>query len=151
MDFKERWTHHIANLLVGGTGAVYAWFLYGATSDDPFSVVNHPWQPHAQHLHVWLAPFLVFVTGYSWRRHVAPRLRRRDLQGYLTGLNLALSLIPMIASGYLIQTSVDPFWRKTWVAVHLASSALWLLGYLGHQLRAKKTHAEKGRRPGGRL
>ena len=44
-----------------------------------------------------------------------------------------LLLVPMIASGYLIQTAVDGGWRKVWVGVHLAASGLWLLGYLVHQ------------------
>ena len=29
---------------------------------------------------------------------------------------------------------VDGGWRKVWIAVHLAASGLWLLGYLAHQL-----------------
>lgn len=144
MDRKERWSHHGANLLVGGTGLAYAWFRYGAASDDPYSVVNHPLEPHAQHLHVLLAPLLIFIVGFSWRRHVAPRLRRRDLQGYLTGFNLALSLIPMVFSGYLIQIAVEPGWRKAWVVVHLCTSALWILGYLGHQWGAKDSRPGSG-------
>jgi hypothetical protein len=39
----------------------------------------------------------------------------------------------MIVSGYLIQTSVDPRWRRIWVGVHLATAGPWLLGYLAHQ------------------
>lgn len=145
MDLKERWSHHGANVLVGGTGLVYAFFLYVASSEDPFSVVNHPFQPHAQHFHVLFAPILVFVVGFSWRRHVAPRLRRRDLSGYLTGLNLAISLFPMVFSGYLIQIAVDPSWRKIWIGVHLAASALWILGYLGHQWRALRSRRDPGK------
>jgi len=38
-----------------------------------------------------------------------------------------------VVSGYLVQTAVDGGWRRVWVAVHLAASALWLLGYLVHQ------------------
>ncbi|MCB1032965.1 MAG: hypothetical protein KDD47_03920, partial [Acidobacteria bacterium] len=117
------------------------WFLYGMTSDDPYSVVNHPLQPHAQHLHVLFAPLLVFVVGYSWRRHIGPRLRLPGLRGYASGLELALSLVPMVVSGYLIQIAVDLGWRQIWVIVHLAASVLWIAGYLVHQLRARKTRA----------
>ncbi|MCH9647965.1 MAG: hypothetical protein K0U98_06985 [Deltaproteobacteria bacterium] len=146
----ERWSHHTANLLVGGTGLVYAIYRYGVTPKDPYSVVNHPWQPHAQHLHLLLAPLLIFVVGYSWRRHIGPRLRSRGLRGYFSGLGLAVALVPMVASGYLIQTAVSGNWRKVWVGVHLVTSGLWLLGYLTHQVRAWSQQQEgKGENPSG--
>jgi hypothetical protein len=132
----ERWSHHASNLLVGGTGVVYGAMRYFMEPSDPFSVVNHPWQPHFQHLHVLVAPLLVFVVGWSWQRHIRPRLRRRDMARYTTGISLVFSLVPMIASGYLLQTTVDPTWHKVWVGVHLAASGLWLLGYLIHQLQS---------------
>lgn len=132
----ERWSHHAANLLVGGTGLIYGIYRYGVTPRDPYSVVNHPWQPHAQHLHLLLAPVLIFVVGYSWRRHIGPRLRRRDLTGYASGLGLAVTLLPMVLSGYLIQTAVGGGWRKLWIGIHLVTSGLWLLGYLVHQIRS---------------
>ena len=47
---------------------------------------------------------------------------------------MVLTLVPMVASGYLIQTAVDGSWRKAWVVVHLISSGLWLAGYLVHQV-----------------
>jgi len=131
----EKWSHHASNLLVGGTGVVYGVMQYFMEPTDPFSVVNHPWQPHFQHLHVLLAPFLVFVVGLRWQRHIQPRLRRRDISRYTTGISLVISLIPMVVSGYLIQTTTDPTWRKIWVGVHLVSSGLWVLGYVIHQLQ----------------
>ena len=136
MTTGERWGHHASNILVGGTGVVYGVMRYFLEPSDPFSVVNHPWQPHFQHLHILLAPVLVFVVGLSWQRHIQPRLRRRDMSRYSTGIGLVFSLAPMVASGYLIQTTVDPAWRKIWVGVHLAASGLWLLGYVIHQLQS---------------
>jgi hypothetical protein len=123
---------HVSNLLVGGTGLVYAWMLYLVKPEDPYAVVNHPLQPQAQHLHILVAPLLVFTAGLIWRRHIWPQWkwgteRRRS------GLSLIVLLAPMIVSGSLIQTAVDAQWRKAWVAVHLATSLLWLAGYLVHQ------------------
>jgi hypothetical protein len=129
----EMWAMHLSSLLVGGTGLVYAWMVYLAEPVDPYSVVHHPWQPAVQHLHVLVAPLLVFVSGMIWRRHIwsswrlGVRARRRS------GLSLALSLIPMIVSGYLVQVTVEESWRNVWSWVHLAASLLWLLGYLVHQ------------------
>jgi hypothetical protein len=130
----EAWTLHVANLLVGGTGLVYAWMLYLVKSKDPYAVVNHPLQPQVQHLHVLAAPLLVFAAGLIWQRHVLFQWRRGVRARRRSGLTLASLLAPMIASGYLIQIAVDDGWRKVWVGVHLAASGLWLAGYLAHQV-----------------
>lgn len=131
----ERWLLHLSTLLVGGTGLVYAWMLYFVRLEDPYAVVNHPWQPQMQHLHVLLAPLLVFGVGVIWRRHVWTHWKHKVRKGFATGVTLGLTLVPMIASGYLIQTAVDDSWRKIWVGIHLTASALWLAGYLAHQVR----------------
>ena len=133
MSRFEAWTLHVSNLLVGGTGLVYAWMVYLAKPADPYAVVNHPFQPQTQHLHILAAPLLVFATGLIWRRHVWAGWRRGGAESRRSGLSLALLLAPMIVSGYLLQTAVDGDWRKIWAGVHLAASILWLLGYLVHQ------------------
>jgi hypothetical protein len=129
----EAWMLHVSNLLVGGTGVVYAWMIYLVKPTDPFSVVNHPLQPLTQHLHILTAPLLVFAVGLVWRRHVWSQWQRRTAERRRSGLTLMFLLVPMIASGYLLQTAVDGGWRKVWVGVHLAASGLWLAGYLTHQ------------------
>ncbi|HBL28211.1 MAG TPA: hypothetical protein DD490_15360 [Acidobacteria bacterium] len=133
MSRFERWLLHVATLLVAGTGLVYAWMIYFARPADPYAVVNHPWQPATQHLHVLVAPLLVFGAGVIWRRHVWAQWQRRVPQGLASGVALGLTLIPMIVSGYLLQTATGDTWRKVWVWVHIATSVLWLAGYLAHQ------------------
>jgi hypothetical protein len=81
---------------------------------------------------VLTAPLLVFVAGQIWYRHAWQHWRRGVRHRRRSGIALALDAAPMIVSGYLIQTTVDDAWRATWIAVHCAASALWLLGYLGH-------------------
>lgn len=132
MTRTEAWLFHSANALVAGTGLVYAWMAYLAESDDPYAVVNHPLQPAAQHLHVLVAPALVFMAGVLWQRHVWARLRSDGRERRRSGTSLAASLIPMVLSGYLIQTASDEGWRTAWVAIHLATSALWIAGSLVH-------------------
>jgi len=135
----EAWTLHLANFLVGGTGLVYAWMVFLMKPADPYAVVNHPLQPAMQHLHILVAPLLVFATGLVWRRHVWSHFRAGVRQGRRSGLSLILTLVPMVISGYLIQTAVDGGWRQAWVWVHLVTSGLWLLGYLAHQIPAAWT------------
>jgi hypothetical protein len=129
----EAWTVHLATLLVGGTGLVYAWMLYLLSPVDELSVVNHPWQPDVQHLHVLAAPLLVFAAGLIWRRHVWNCWRLGVKDRHRSGVALALTLAPMTVSGYLLQTSVGETWRQVWLAVHLITSGLWILGYVVHQ------------------
>lgn len=133
MSRFEAWMLHVSNLLVGGTGLIYAWMVFLVEPADPYSVVNHPLQPQVQHLHILVAPLLVFTAGLIWRRHVWAQWRRGIADRRKSGLSLIFLLVPMIVSGYLIQTATGDGWRRTWVWVHLVSSGLWLLGYLAHQ------------------
>jgi GNAT superfamily N-acetyltransferase len=142
MSRAEAITLHLATALVAGTGLVYAWMLYLLEPADPFAVVHHPWQPAVQHLHVLVAPLLVFAAGLVWRSHVWTGWRSGARERLRSGVGQALTLAPMIASGYLLQTAVDPDWRRVWVGMHLVSAGLWLAGYLAHQLapRAAANH-----------
>ena len=132
----EVWLLHLANLAVAGTGLVYAWMRYVSTPADPFSVVGSPWQPTVQHLHVLFAPALVLALGMVLRPHAATALQLGLRSGRRSGLTILATAAPMIASGYLLQTATEPAWRRAWIAVHLAASALWLLGYAVHQVAA---------------
>jgi len=129
----EAWATHAATILVGITGLVYAWMRYLMHPADPFAVVNHPLQPLVQHLHVLAAPLLVFAAGVMWHQHAWPYWRRGVERHRRSGSSLLFTLVPMVVSGYLIQTTVDAGWRRAWVIVHLVASGLWLLGYLAHQ------------------
>jgi uncharacterized membrane protein YfcA len=128
----QAWFVHLANLLVGGTGVVYAWLRYGPAPGDPYAVVRHPLQPLVQHLHVWTAPLLVFALGWIFEAHVWRHWRSGVATARRSGVTLLLAAVPMTASGYLLQTAVEPRWRAIWVGVHLACSALWVGGYLAH-------------------
>ena len=133
MSRLEAWFLHAAHLLVGGTGVVYAVVRYLLEPPDPYAAV-HPWQPAVQHAHVWSAPLLVFGLGLVWRTHAWTSRRLGIVLRHRSGLALMLAAAPMVASGYLLQTAGDPGWRQAWLAVHLTASALWLAGYLAHQL-----------------
>ena len=135
MSRTERCLLDIANLLVVGTGIDYAGMKYMMESADEWAVVNHPWQPHVQHLHVITAPLLVFAGGLIWKHHVLARLRDNGSDGRLTGLGLAVQFVPMVMSGYLIQISVSEIWRSVWVGIHLVSSALWIVMAVAHRTR----------------
>ena len=57
----ERWTVWISSVLTFLTGVVYLWLKYFVVSDDPYAVVNSPWQAPVLKLHIVVAPTLVFA------------------------------------------------------------------------------------------
>ena len=126
---------HLANLAVAGTGLIYAWMRYLVEPADEWAVVNHPWQPHLQHLHVLAAPLLVFVLGVIWSAHVIAKLKNGS-KNRVVGIGLTTLFLPMALSGYLLQVAVSPNWRATWVGVHVVSSLLWVAAFAVHQLVA---------------
>jgi len=134
MSHAERWLIHFSNLLVGGTGLVYAVMKYLLEPASPFSVINHPLQPLVLAIHLVAAPLLVLSVGILWRGHIAEHWRSGQPAGRISGAALGLTFLPMMLSGYLLQTASAPFWRQTWLVVHLTTSAVWTLMFLAHQV-----------------
>lgn len=134
----ERWLHHAATILVGASGLAYGWAKYLAPApEDPFSVVNHPIEPWALDAHVLAAPLAVLAFGLLLRDHVLGRLLgagRRSARR--SGVLLTALIVPMAASGYLLQTATSPAWITGLVVVHLASSCVYLAGYAVHWIVA---------------
>lgn len=142
----NRWhflLHHAANLLVLATGSVYFFMKYTMQPDDPYAVINHPWQPNMQHLHVLLGPLLVFMTGVLWS-HLTAGLQIMG-RGKRSGLVLAVSFAPMALSGYLLQIAGDEMWRTAWAWVHGVTSVLWTIGFLIHLARAVQRRRATGK------
>lgn len=138
---------HAANLLVAGSGLIYAAMLYLMAPADEFSLVNHPAQPFFQHLHVWSAPLLVFAVGALWRSHAWACERYGVGSRRASGRALLATAASMALSGYFLQTAVAPAARTLWLAVHLASSALWLAAALAHVAGAWRERRRSRRAP----
>jgi hypothetical protein len=142
MSRAQAWSLHLSSLLVGGTGLVYGYFRYIQEPEDPFSVVNHPLQPDVQHLHILLAPLLVFACGWVWQNHVWKRIRSGYQRSRKSGWCLIATLFPMIFSGYLVQVCEQENWRLAWAWIHGISSCIWLLFALVHPLLPRKSTAQ---------
>ncbi|MDF1562865.1 MAG: hypothetical protein P1V51_07465 [Deltaproteobacteria bacterium] len=137
-----RWVQHGANLSVTATGLVYLWMKFLLEPADEWAVVNHPWQPTLQHLHVLAAPLLVFTFGLLFQVHLAARLRLGPA-GRLTGLGLASTFVAMAASGYLLQISVAEGWRAAFSWMHLGSGGLWVALSVAHTLVALRVRRSR--------
>ena len=123
----------VASLATGLTGLVYGWMRHFARSQDPFSVVSHPWQPQVAALHILAAPLLVFALGLIARDHILGRFRDpRARRGRKTGIVAAVLLIPMVASGYALQALGSQAWRDATGWLHLGLGLLYLLLLAAH-------------------
>lgn len=123
---------YAAALAAAGTGVVYAWMRFLCEPADEFALVNHPLEPLLADLHRLTGPLLVFGLGLLWATHVVPKVRSRLPAGRRTGLVLAASALPMIASGYGLQASVDEAFREVWSYVHTGLGLIWVVTFVAH-------------------
>lgn len=136
---------HLSAALTAITGIAFAYMKYALTSDDPFSVVNHPMQPHALSTHVVVAPLLVFTLGWIFGDHIWPKYLQRNAPYRRSGLWSMAMIAPMTLSGYLIQVTTTESVRQAMTIVHWVSSALFVLAYGIHLMTKKERMA--ARRP----
>lgn len=138
MSRTAAWLVHGSVFLAGGGGLVYGWMRYFAQPADEFAVVNHPQEPLLKAAHILAAPLLLFACGLLWRSHVWGRIRAGFQPRRRTGILLAALLLPMSASGYLLQVSVEDRWRTLWTWVHGTTACAWVVAYLVHQLSPRE-------------
>ncbi len=122
---------NLSVLLMALTGVAYAAMKYWMAGDDPFAVVNHPWQPHVQHAHVLLGPLAVFAFGWIFAAHILPSLAK-GAPKRATGIWTMVLIALMVASGYLVQVTTGETWRKAFEISHWISSGLFVVGYVLH-------------------
>ena len=153
----ERWAVWSTSLATFVTGVVYLVMKYLMVSDDPFAVVNHPWQPAVLKLHILVAPLLTFSIGLVALRHVWRHLRSVTPEGRRSGIVTLAMLAPMIATGYLIQAVTAEGLLKAMALSHIGFGLIYGVGLLAHQfaaggrrareIRARERRARRGRRP----
>jgi hypothetical protein len=132
-------------LLTGGTGLTYAWMKYLLKSADPFSVVNHPWQPFLLSAHILAAPALLFALGLITREHIVGRYRDpKARRGRKTGIIMAWIILPMVATGYGLQVLTSRGPRKIMGWSHLAVGIFFLVLYGSHAFLASPGKAREG-------
>jgi hypothetical protein len=132
MKTWERWTFGLSALGVATTGAAYFWMKYFVVSDDPFAVVNHPWQGAMLAAHVVLAPALILMFGILLNGHVLRKLGAKNTPNRRSGLVSFWTFAVMTASGYLLQVVTADAWLRTLIAVHVTSGAIFSVVYAAH-------------------
>ncbi len=131
-----------SSMTVGLSGAVYAFMKYLMAGDEPFSAFHHPLQPWMLDLHVISSPLLVFTVGMIAREHILAQLQKGPgRRGRGTGVMAVACLLPMIATGYLIQVFVDERALLICIIVHLVTSAVYLAAFIAHLAISRKIAA----------
>jgi hypothetical protein len=134
----ERWTFNLLSLAVAVTGFVYLWMKYAMVSDDPFAVVNHPWQGAVLNLHVVISPAFILIFGIVLNSHVMKKLRAPRLPNRKTGLVSLGTFAVMTLSGYLLQVASVEAWLQALVWLHVGSGTIFAVAYAAHLLISMK-------------
>jgi hypothetical protein len=142
----ERWSINGLSLVVAVTGLAYFWMKYLIAPEDPFAVVNHPWQSATLDLHVVTSPILILIFGIVFNSHVMKKLRAPRLPNRRTGWVSLATFAVMVLSGYLLQIAVREAWLQALVAVHAASGALFALAYSAHLVITVRLARSRGQR-----
>lgn len=135
------WFVHATVALLTVTGVAFAWMKYFMKSDDPFAAANHPLQPWMLAAHVIIAPLAVFALGWIFPLHICPKFTARKPGRRKSGLSAMWLIVPMVLSGYFLQVVVSDGARQASAVTHWITSAIFVLGYLAHQLVRKPNGA----------
>ena len=128
----ERWTFGLLSLAVALSGFAYFWMKYLMSNDDPFAVVNHPWQPLMLAAHVLASPPLLLVFGIILNSHILRKLGAAGVPNRRSGLTSLVCFFAMAASGYLLQVVTAEVALRWLLIVHVASGALFSVAYVAH-------------------
>lgn len=128
----ERWTFGLLALIVAVTGVAYLWMKYLLVNNDPFAVVNHPWQSATLAVHVVVSPWLILMFGILLNSHILRKLRSPSVPNRKTGLISFFSFFTMTVSGYLLQVVTGERMLPLLVAIHVATGLFFSVAYVAH-------------------
>ena len=148
MTWWERWAFNLLHAVVAATGIAYFCMKYLMAATDPFAVVNHPWQPSMLAWHIVAAPFFVVFFGMLFRTHTLRKLLSASPRNRRTGWTSLLGFSMMALTGYLIQVASSPAWITAWIWIHVAASAVFVVGYTTHMVVGWRLGRVSAIRPG---
>lgn len=140
----HRWLLAVGSVSTGVTGILYAWMKYFLTPQTEWAVINHPLQPWVLKSHILSAPILVFALGAIVHEHVVRQIRAGIAPGRRTGIVASVVTVPMVATGYLIQSVTGAGWLRAMVWGHLATSAVYLVSYAVHAWLMARRRGRRG-------
>src|SRR5262245_59437591 len=130
----QAWYTHLVTIAVGLSGVAYFVMKYAMKTDDPFSVINHPWQPYALDVHVFVAPLLLFAFGMLFDSHIQKQLKMGRSVNRRSGYISIVTFAVMTLSGYALQVSAMAEVSRAALIIHVVSSGIFLVSYVMHQV-----------------
>ncbi len=147
MTWWERRGFNASCVVVGATGFAYWYMKYVLVTDDPFAIINHPWQPAMLSIHLVAAtPFVAFF-GMLFRSHSFGKIRSAQPANRRSGWTSLLGFAAMALSGYFIQVTSSPALITAWIWIHVATGTLFVIGYGVHLVNRWRI----GKRPARRV
>lgn len=140
----ERWSFNLAALVVAVTGFAYFWMKYLLQNDDPFAVLNHPWESAMLNFHLLASPPLILIFGIILNSHVLKKLGATKMPNRKTGLVSFGLFAAMVCSGYLLQVTMSESWMQALVIVHVGSGAIFSMTYVVHLVISARLAARRG-------
>lgn len=144
---SERWFFNAMHAVITLSGVAYFCMKYMMTTDDPFALINHPWEPAMLSIHVFVAPLGVFLFGMVFRSHTLRKLLQASPVNRRSGLTSAGSFLAMALSGYLIQVATSPAVIAFAIWSHVATSVLFVLAYGVHLVIGYRVTYSRTRQP----
>jgi hypothetical protein len=120
---------------------------YAMSSDDPFSLINHPLEPFMLKAHILIAPVLVLVFGMMLESHIRRRFSDAAPSQRRSGLLAVISFVPMALSGYALQVVSNPTAANVALATHLGASLVFCWVYGRHLVGYRRKARQKCRKP----
>ena len=128
----ERWGFNAAFAAMTLSGTAYFVMKYLMATDDPFAVVNHPWEPTMLAVHVVAGPIAIALFSLAFRSHGLPKIWQATAVNRKSGLAASGVLVVLIASGYLNQVATDPSVLETSIWTHVGAAAIFVIAYAIH-------------------
>ena len=132
MTWWERWAFNALHVIVAGSGLVYFWMKNVMVSDDPFAIINHPWQSTSLSLHLLASPFFIAFFGMLFRSHSLRKILSSNPANRRTGWTSLVSFSAMAISGYLIQIAATSWLISMAIWTHIVTSLFFVVGYTVH-------------------
>ena len=143
----ERWFFNAMHAVITLSGVAYFSMKYLMTTDDPFALINHPWEPAMLSIHVFVAPLGVFLFGMVFRSHTLRKLLQASPVNRRSGLTSAGAFLVMTLSGYLIQVATSPAVIAFAIWTHVATSVLFVAAYGAHLVIGYRVTYSGNRQP----
>lgn len=150
MNRFEKWSVWTTSVLTVLTGVAYFVTKYLFSSPDPYSVVGHPWQPYFLKAHILVSPLLLFALGTITVHHVWDHFASGIRWSRRTAILTAVMVIPMVATGYLIQVFTGRGWVRAMAVSHIVFGAVYGAGLLAHTLIIRRGRREESDGSAGR-